>query len=157
MLVVTGEYSTGMIRSTFAAVPRRLPVLWAKIVVVVVVVGTAMVVASVAAFLVAQAVLSGHRATFSLSDPAVLRVVIGTGVYLTLICLLGSAVAWIIRSTPGSLVGVFAADPGDPGAAAVPGQLGQGHRGLPAHRGGRQLLRRPCGCPGRCRRGPAWQ
>ena len=73
----------------------------------VVVVGTAMVVASVAAFLAAQAVLSGHRATFSLSDPAVLRVVIGTGVYLTLICLLGSAVAWIIRSTPGSLVGVF--------------------------------------------------
>ena len=35
VLFVTGEYSTGMIRSTFAAVPKRLPVLWAKLVVFV--------------------------------------------------------------------------------------------------------------------------
>jgi hypothetical protein len=30
VLVITGEYSTGMIRATFCAVPKRLPVLWAK-------------------------------------------------------------------------------------------------------------------------------
>jgi ABC-2 type transport system permease protein len=108
VLVVSGEYSSGMIRATLAAVPRRLPVLVAKLFVFTGVVGTAMVAASVVGFLVAQAFLSGYRPTFSLSDPDVLRVVVGTGVYLTLIGLLGGAIGWIVRSTPGSLVTLFA-------------------------------------------------
>jgi hypothetical protein len=108
VLVVTGEYSSGMIRATLAAVPRRLPVLVAKTVVFVVVVGLAMTAASVAAFVVAQAVLSGHRPTATLADGSTLRVVVGTGVYLTLIGLLGSAAGWIVRSTPGALVTTFA-------------------------------------------------
>lgn len=107
VLVVSGEYSSGMIRATLAAVPRRLPVLLAKLVVFFAVVGTAMVAASIAAFLIAQAFLSGYRPTYSLSDPAVLRVVIGTGIYLTLIGLLGGAIGWIVRSTPGALVALF--------------------------------------------------
>jgi hypothetical protein len=106
VLVVSGEYSTGMIRATLAAVPRRQPVLIAKVVVFTVVVGSAMIAASVVAFLVAQAFLSGYRPTYSLADGSTLRVVIGTGVYLTLVGLLGSALAWIIRSTPGALVAV---------------------------------------------------
>jgi ABC-2 type transport system permease protein len=108
VLVVSGEYSSGMIRATLAAVPRRLPVLAAKLVVFTAVVGTAMIAASIAGFLVAQAFLSGYRPTYSLSDPDVLRVVVGTGVYLTLIGLLGGAIGWIVRSTPGSLVTLFA-------------------------------------------------
>ncbi len=108
VLVVSGEYSSGMIRATLAAVPRRWPVLVAKTVVFTVVVAIAMVAASVVAFLVAQSVLSGHRATYSLADPSTLRVVIGTGVYLTLVGLLGSSVAWIVRSTPGALVATLA-------------------------------------------------
>jgi ABC-type transport system involved in multi-copper enzyme maturation permease subunit len=108
VLVVSAEYSSGMIRATFAAVPRRTPVLIGKAVVFAVVVGISMVVASVVAFLVAQAVLSGHRPTFSLSDGATLRVVIGTGVYLTLVGLIGSSLAWIVRSTPGALVATLA-------------------------------------------------
>jgi ABC-2 type transport system permease protein len=108
VLVVSGEYSSGMIRATLAAVPRRLPVLVGKAVVFSVVVGVSMVAASVAAFLVAQAVLSGHRPTFSLSDGSTLRVVIGTGVYLTLVGLIGSVFAWIVRSTPGALVATLA-------------------------------------------------
>ncbi len=106
VLFVTGEYSTGMIRSTLAAVPRRLPVLRAKVVVFALVVATAMIAASVGAFLIGQAVLSQYRPAHSLSDAGALRVVIGTGVYLTLIGLLGSALGWIIRSTPGALVTV---------------------------------------------------
>jgi hypothetical protein len=106
VLVVSGEYSSGMIRATLAAVPRRQPVLVAKVVVFTVVVGIAMIAASVVAFLVAQSVLSGYRPTYSLSDGDTLRVVVGTGIYLTLVGLLGSALAWIIRSTPGALVAV---------------------------------------------------
>ncbi len=106
VLFVTGEYSTGMIRSTLAAVPRRLPVLRAKVVVFALVVATAMIAASVGAFLIGQAVLSQYRPAHSLSDAGALRVVLGTGVYLTLIGLLGSALGWIIRSTPGALVAV---------------------------------------------------
>ena len=67
-----------------------------------------MTIASLAAFLVAQAVLSGHRPTATLADASTLRVVIGTGVYLTLVGLLGSALAWIVRSTPGALVATLA-------------------------------------------------
>jgi ABC-2 type transport system permease protein len=108
VLVVSGEYSSGMIRATLAAAPRRLPVLIAKAVVFTAVVGLSMIAASVAAFLVAQAVLSGHRPTYSLSDGSTLRVVVGTGVYLTLVGLIGSVLAWIVRSTPGALVATFA-------------------------------------------------
>jgi ABC-2 type transport system permease protein len=108
VLVVSGEYSSGMIRATLAAVPRRRPVLVGKAVVFAVVVGASMLVASVLAFLVAQAVLSGHRPTFSLADGSTLRVVVGTGVYLTLVGLIGSVFAWIVRSTPGALVATFA-------------------------------------------------
>jgi ABC-2 type transport system permease protein len=108
VLVVTGEYSSGMIKATLAAVPRRVPVLVAKLLVFAAVVGVAMVAASFAGFLLAQSFLSGYRPTFSLGDPGVLRVVIGTGVYLTLIGLLGGAIGWMVRSTPGALVALFA-------------------------------------------------
>jgi hypothetical protein len=109
-LYVTGEYGTGMIRSTFAAVPKRLPVLGAKAAVFGAVALVAMVVASFAGFFGAQAFLSGYHHSFSLSQPGVLRVVAGTGVYLTLIGLLGLALGWILRSTAGAismLVGIL--------------------------------------------------
>jgi ABC-2 type transport system permease protein len=104
VLFVSGEYSTGMIRSTLAAVPKRIPVLWAKLAVFVSVVGTSMIVITFVAFFAAQGLLSHYRTGFSLGDPGVLRVVLGTGVYMTLIGAIGAALAWIVRSTPGSLV-----------------------------------------------------
>jgi ABC-2 type transport system permease protein len=107
VLFVSGEFSTGMIRSTFAAVPKRLPVLWAKLIVFVAITAVAMTAVSVLAFLCAQALLSHFRAGYSLSDPGALRVVIGTGLYLTLGGVIGGAVGWIVRSTPGSLVAYF--------------------------------------------------
>jgi ABC-2 type transport system permease protein len=109
VLFVSGEFSTGMIRSTFAAVPKRLPVLWAKLIVFLAVTAVSMVAVSLVAFLCAQALLSHYRAGYSLSDPGVLRVVLGTGVYLTLVGAIGAAVGWIVRSTPGSLVAYFGA------------------------------------------------
>jgi ABC-type transport system involved in multi-copper enzyme maturation permease subunit len=108
VLFVSGEYGTGMIRSTLVAVPRRLPVLWAKLAVFVTVTATSMVAVSVVAFLCAQALLSHYRTGYSLTEPGVLRVVIGTGIYLTLVGMIGGALGWIVRSTPGALVAYFA-------------------------------------------------
>ncbi|MEO6117117.1 MAG: ABC transporter permease subunit [Jatrophihabitantaceae bacterium] len=108
VLFVTGEYSTGMIRSTLAAVPKRLPVLWAKLIVFVSVTAVSMVAISLAAFLAAQALIGHYRHPYSLSDPGTLRVVIGTGVYLTLVGVIGAMLGWIVRSTPGALVAYIA-------------------------------------------------
>ena len=104
VLFVSGEYSTGSIRSTLAAVPKRLPVLWAKLVVFVTVITAVMVPASLVAFVSAQALISRSRVGFSLTDPGVARVVVGTGVYLTLLGMLGAAIGWCVRSTPGAIV-----------------------------------------------------
>jgi ABC-2 type transport system permease protein len=103
VLFVTGEYSTGMIRSTLAAVPRRLPVLGAKAAVFGSVAFASMLLATVVGFLGAQGFLSHYGHGSSWSDPTVLRVVFGTALYLTLIGLLGSAIGWILRSTPGGI------------------------------------------------------
>lgn len=108
VLFVTGEYSTGMIRSTMSAVPRRIPVLWAKLAVFLGVTAGFMIPIAVVAFVSAQGLLSRYRSGYSLGDPGVLRVVLGTGVYLTLVGLIGMALGWIVRSTPGALVAYIA-------------------------------------------------
>jgi hypothetical protein len=93
-----------MIRSTLAAIPKRTPVVWAKLVVFAGVVAATMIPASIVAFLAAQAVISRTRVGYSLTDPNVLRYVIGTGVYLVLIGALGAAIGWIVRNTAGAIV-----------------------------------------------------
>ena len=93
-----------MIRSTLTVVPKRLPVLWAKLVVFVSITAVAMIVMSLVSFVAAEALISGYRTGVSLGAPGALRIAIGTGVYLTLVGVIGAAVGWIVRSTPGSLV-----------------------------------------------------
>jgi ABC-2 type transport system permease protein len=114
VLVITAEYATGMIRSTFAAVPQRRVVLAAKAIVF----GTVAVVVSFAsafaAFGAGQAILSRKHLGTSLTDPTVLRAVLGAGFYLTVVGLMGLAIGTILRRTAGAiatLVGlVFIAD-----------------------------------------------
>lgn len=108
VLFVSSEFSTGMIRSTFAAVPKRLPVLWAKLAVFFAVAAAAMTVITVITFVVSQAVVGHYRTGFSLSDPGVWRVVLGTSLYMVLAGVIGGMIAWIVRSTPGALVSFFA-------------------------------------------------
>lgn len=103
VLSVTGEYGTGMIRSTMGAVPRRWPVLVAKIVVLGAIATVTMVLTSLAAWLGGQAVLSHYHHSTSLTAPGVLRVVLGTGVFLALACLLGMAIGWIVRNSAGGI------------------------------------------------------
>ena len=108
VLFVTTEFSTGMVNSTMVAVPRRLPVLWAKLFVFTTTVLVTMTAMSLAAFFIGEGIISHFRPAYSLSSPTALRVVIGTGVYLTLLGVIGGALGWIVRSTPGALVSYLA-------------------------------------------------
>ena len=104
VLVITGEYSTGMIRASLTAVPKRLPVLWAKIGVFAVVSFVLMVGPVVAAFFISQAILNGHHILqISFSANGVTRAVLGGALYLTLIGVFALAVGAIVRNTAGAI------------------------------------------------------
>jgi ABC-type transport system involved in multi-copper enzyme maturation permease subunit len=108
VMLISGEYSTGMIRSTFAAVPKRLPVLWGKAGVFALVTFVLALPSTLIAFFAAQAILKGHSfnghdIALSFSDPGVSRAVIGGALYLTLIGLFGLGLGAILRSTAGGI------------------------------------------------------
>ncbi|HEY1570935.1 MAG TPA: ABC transporter permease [Pseudonocardiaceae bacterium] len=107
VLIVTGEYSTGMIRATMSAAPTRLPVIWAKIAVFGVVTYVVGTVTAFVSFFVGQALLSSQHIQTTLSAAGVLRAVLGVGLYLTVVGLLGVALGWIIRSTAGGIATLF--------------------------------------------------
>lgn len=107
VLMITGEYGTGMIRASLASVPRRQPVLLAKAVVfgsATFVISTA---ASLVAFLSGQAALHAHHLGVSLSSPGAARAVIGGGLYLTIVGLLALGCGFAIRNTGGAIATLF--------------------------------------------------
>jgi ABC-2 type transport system permease protein len=109
VLVITGEYSTGMIRASFTAVPKRLPVLWAKLAVFAVVTFLLMLPSVVIAFFGSQAILGRHHILqISFSHPGVTRAVVGGAVYLMLIGVFALAIGAMIRNTAGGIA-TFAA------------------------------------------------
>ena len=99
VLLITGEYSTGMIRASLTVVPRRLPMLWAKLGVFSGAVLVSMLAASATAFLIGQALLSGKGLDASLSDPGALRSVVGAGLYLTVAGITAVALGALLRNT----------------------------------------------------------
>ncbi|QYX82483.1 ABC transporter permease [Streptomyces akebiae] len=115
VLLSAGEYSTGMIRSTLAAVPRRLPVLWAKSAVIGVIALILSTVGALAAFQLGAPGLDGERISLSLGDDGVLRGLAGAGVYLALVAVAGVALGVLLRSSAGAiaaLVGILLVLPG---------------------------------------------
>jgi hypothetical protein len=109
VLVISGEYSTGMIRSTFVAVPTRLPVLWAKAGVFAVVTFLLMLPTVLVAFFGSQAILRNHHILqISFSHPGVARTVIGGAVYLTLVGVFALGLGAIVRNIAGGIA-LFAA------------------------------------------------
>ncbi|MET7638500.1 ABC transporter permease [Streptomyces sp. NPDC005438] len=96
VLVVSGEYSTGMIRSSLAAVPQRGVLMVCKVTVAVLLVLVVSMVISLSSFLVGQALLGEHRA--QLGDPGVLRAVVGGGLYMTLMALFSMGLTFVLRS-----------------------------------------------------------
>jgi ABC-2 type transport system permease protein len=103
VLVITGEYSTGMIRATMAAVPRRLPVLWAKAVVFGLTTLLLAVPAVLIAFVVGQALFSRHHINIGFSHPGVPRALFGAALYLTVVGLFGFGLGAIVRNTAGGI------------------------------------------------------
>jgi ABC-type transport system involved in multi-copper enzyme maturation permease subunit len=105
VLLITGEYATGMIRATLSAAPRRLPVLWAKAGLFAAVTLVLMLVSSFLAFVIGQHFLASHGTT--LSAPHAWRAIFGTAGYLTLIAILAVAFGFAIRSTAGGIAALF--------------------------------------------------
>jgi hypothetical protein len=111
VLVITGEYSTGMIRSTMSAVPKRLPVLWAKAGVFGVVTFVLMLPTVVAAFFASQAIFARHNILqVSFSAPGVTRALVGCALYLTVLGIFSLGLGAIMRNTAGAIAvyaGIF--------------------------------------------------
>lgn len=111
VLVITAEYSTGSIRSTFTAVPKRRPVLWAKLIDYALVTIALMVPAVLVSFFETQAILSGiPQLQVSFTAPGIARCLLMAPVYVMLVGIFALALGAIIRSTAGSIsafAGIF--------------------------------------------------
>ena len=109
VLVASSEYATGMIRTTFAAVPSRWPVLVAKASVLTAVVLPLQLVVSLIAFVTGTGILTARGdQSATLATPGALGAVIGTAVYLTGVALIGLAIGFILRTTAPALTVVVA-------------------------------------------------
>ncbi|HVX42292.1 MAG TPA: hypothetical protein VHC49_00305 [Mycobacteriales bacterium] len=99
VLLISGEYSTGMIRATMTAVPMRLPVLWSKLAVFTAVITVAAFTVTLVAFFSGQALLSSQHIQTTLGHGDALRRVIGAALYLIVIGILGMALGALWRNT----------------------------------------------------------
>lgn len=109
VLLISGEYGTGSIRSSLTVVPRRLPVLWAKLTVFAAAVFGTMLIASVTAFFLGQALLREKEMDAALSDPGVLRSIVGAAMYLAVVGLIGIALGSLLRNTAAAISTVVVA------------------------------------------------
>ncbi|MEV0256287.1 ABC transporter permease [Streptomyces sp. NPDC050732] len=106
ILITAGEYSTGLIRASLAAVPSRLPVLWSKAGLFTAVAFTVCFVTNVVTFLVAQIWLAGTDKELSLTDSGVLGALATSAAALTLLSLVALGLGALFRSVPGA-IGAF--------------------------------------------------
>ena len=136
VLVITNEYSTGMIRSSLLAVPKRLPMLVAKALVFTVLVLVIGEIVALCSFFVGGAILHSH-APVSLGDPGVTRAVIGAGLFLAVLGLFSLAIGALMRHSAGAIctaIGVVFVLPII--GAFLPGSWGQHiHDYLPSQAG----------------------
>jgi len=107
VLFITGEYATGSIRVSLAAVPRRLPVLWGKAVAFGVTTLVLSVPAVLVAFFAGQSILSAQNLSTSLGAPGVSRAVLGSALFLTAVGLLGLGLGGVLRNTAGGIAALF--------------------------------------------------
>ena len=106
VMLIAGEYSGGMIRATLAAVPRRLPVLWAKVGVLTTMTLITMVPTAIVTFFISEHFLAARHIAVTWSTPHVPRIVIGVGLYLTVVAALAMGIGAIVRNVAGG-IGAF--------------------------------------------------
>ena len=125
VLVTSGEYSTGMIRSSLTAVPRRLPVLWGKLAVFAGVIFPVSLIASFVSFFLGQVLLNSQHIGVSITAPDALRSVIGAALYITVAGMIGVALGALFRNTAAGIAtfaGVFFVIP--PLTSLLPSSVG---------------------------------
>ena len=107
VLMVTGEYSTGTIKTSLAAVPRRGMLVLGKALVLGLVTLVVTTASTLAAFFAAKAVLATADLSISLSQPGVLRMVLGSALYLSVVAVFSAAFGWLLRNLAGALAALF--------------------------------------------------
>ncbi|MGW0370846.1 ABC transporter permease [Streptomyces coeruleorubidus] len=110
ILATAGEYSTGQIRATMTAVPRRLPVLWSKAAVLAAIAFPLTLLTNLVTFPLAQSFLSGTDQSASFGDSGVLRALVGNAAGLTLLAVLALGIGALVRSVPmaiGAFIGLI--------------------------------------------------
>jgi ABC-2 type transport system permease protein len=106
VMVIASEYSTGMIRASLLAVPRRVRMLAAKALVFGLLILVLGVAVSFASFFIGAPILHS-KVSVSLSDPGVLRAVVGGGLYLAMLGLFALAIGALVRHTAAAITGVI--------------------------------------------------
>ncbi len=108
VIVITSEYSTKMIGTTLTAMPRRGTLIAAKAIVFGAVALVTSLVTCFGAFFLGQAIMSSHHINATLSQPGVLRAVIGGALFLTAVGLLGFGIGLLIRHSAGAICAAVA-------------------------------------------------
>jgi ABC-type transport system involved in multi-copper enzyme maturation permease subunit len=106
-IVITSEYSTGMMRTSLAVMPRRGVLFGAKAVVLTAMTLVVALVTSFASFFTGQSLLRSTHDTATLAQPGVLRAVLLSAGYVVLSGLFTFALGAIIRSTAGTITAAF--------------------------------------------------
>jgi ABC-2 type transport system permease protein len=123
VIVISSEYSTGAIRASLLAVPRRIPMLLAKMIVFALLDLVVSAITVFAVFFISSAILRSH-VSITLSEPGVTRACIGGILYLTVLGLFALAVGGLIRHTAGAIatvIGLILVVP--PLIALIPGTI----------------------------------
>jgi ABC-type transport system involved in multi-copper enzyme maturation permease subunit len=107
VLVIANEYSSGTIRASLLAVPRRTPMLIAKAVVFAAIVFVVGEIAAFSAFAVGAPILHS-KVPVGIGDPGVLRAIIGAGLYGAVLGVFSIAIGAIVRHTAGGIAGIIA-------------------------------------------------
>lgn len=122
VVVIAGEYGTGMIRSTMTAAPKRIGAILAKLLVVTILAGLVAFVAMLVSYLVSQAILNPDL-RFGLGDSNVMRSILMNTVYVMLIVVMGFGIGLLLRNSAGGICTIIGILFALPIIAQIAGQL----------------------------------
>ena len=107
VLVISGEYSTGMIRSTITAVPKRLPALWAKAIVLFITTFVVGAISSFGSIAIALPILAGKGIHADWGDSALYLTPLSGALYLALLSIFALGIGAILRNSAGGIAAVL--------------------------------------------------